>query len=135
MKSVLLLIACLSSTVFAKVEVKQSWARETPPTASMTAVYFDLKNQGSKLDELLTVKSSVGKAEIHTMKMDDGMAMMEELPSLPVPANSLVELRPGGIHLMLKDLNMPLKAGQKIKLTLTFKSGQLLNITVPIKAL
>jgi copper(I)-binding protein len=45
-----------------------------------------------------------------------------------VPAGGVVELKPGGYHIMLIDLVMPLEAGEAIELTLTFQSGAVVNI-------
>lgn len=50
---------------------------------------------------------------------------MRPLDSLDVPANSTVELKPGGTHVMLMDLRAPLAPGSSIDLDLKLeKSGE-----------
>jgi terC protein len=41
-----------------------------------------------------------------------------------VPKNGEVMLAPGGLHVMLIDLNKPLKDGDKVDLELKFSNGE-----------
>lgn len=77
-----------------------------------------------------------GKAETHDhngaaaaggMAMDMGGTAMQMRPvdRLPVPAGGSVELKPGGLHVMLMDLKRKLAVGDHFQLTLRFeKSGE-----------
>ena len=49
---------------------------------------------------------------------------MRALPALDLPAGQAVELKPGGHHLMLMDLKMPLAPNSSVSLTLTFKDAK-----------
>jgi copper(I)-binding protein len=52
--------------------------------------------------------------------------------SIPVPAKGEVELKPGGLHIMLVNLKQDLKVGDEIEVTLRFKSGLEMKLTVPV---
>lgn len=60
------------------------------------------------------------------------MTGMKPLDSLTIPPKGRLELKPGGIHLMLEGLKQPLKLGQKVRLVLRFADGdtQALEATV-----
>ena len=45
---------------------------------------------------------------------------MREVSSIDIPAGRTVELKPGGLHIMLMGLTQPLKDGEMFPLTLTF---------------
>jgi periplasmic copper chaperone A len=60
---------------------------------------------------------------------------MRQLEALEVPAGQTVELRPGGHHLMLLDLKQPLKATDRLKLTLVFEKAGELTVEASIRAL
>ena len=73
------------------------------------------------------------------MKMDGGVMRMSAISALPLPAGKIVELKPGGYHVMLMALKAPLKEGDTVPITLTFKDkdGRASTIVVnaPVKAL
>jgi len=55
---------------------------------------------------------------------------MRPVEDIDVPPAAPVELKPGGLHIMLLGLTAPLKEGDSFPLTLTFaKAGE---ITVPV---
>jgi copper(I)-binding protein len=56
--------------------------------------------------------------------MEGGVMRMRQLADgLEIPAGGEVTLKPGSYHVMLMDLKQPLKAGDKVPLTLTFKGA------------
>lgn len=57
--------------------------------------------------------------EIHEMSMKDNVMRMDRLPELKLPAGKVVELKPGGYHVMLMGLVGPLKAGERVPITFT----------------
>lgn len=128
-----------AAQVFAgEVQVKDAWARATAPGQENGSVGLVIT---SKVDaRLIDVTCPVSAtAEIHTMTMDNGVMQMRQLEFLTLPANQPVTLGPGGNHLMLFNLKHPLKAGEKIPLTLTIqfadKSTKKIKINALIKAL
>ena len=107
-----------------RLTVKGGWARASTPGAKNAAAYVTIMNHGMKSDALIGVASDVStKVELHSHKNDDGVMRMRQIASVPVPAHSVAELKPGGDHIMLMGLKRPLKAGDHIMLRLSFQSG------------
>jgi len=71
-------------------------------------------------------------AEIHEMKMDNGVMEMRPVPSLTVDPGKTVVLEPSGYHVMLTGLKAPLKEGQTVPLTLTFAHAGPQQVTASI---
>ena len=119
------------------VEISNAWTRATQEEQDVGASYMTLT---ANTDLTLTeIESSVTEdVEIHSMRMENGIMKMRMLDELPLKANTPVELSPGGFHLMLFDLENPLKAGENVRFTLHFKEKQgeelTLNVDSPIKA-
>jgi hypothetical protein len=71
--------------------------------------------------------------QIHQTTVTDGVAQMGEVEGgIEIPAGGVVELRPGGLHIMLMDLTGDLVEGKTIMVTLTFESGATVEIEVPV---
>lgn len=117
------------------IELKDAWVRGTPPGTTITALYLNIENKGSEKDALVSASSNVSKvAEIHTTSVDDkGVAKMEMLQSLSIPAGAVTKLEPGGIHIMLIDLNKPLKSGESVEVELVFENAGPLKAQAKVK--
>ena len=116
-----------------RLTVKNGWARASTPGAKNGAAYVTIMNHGMKSDALIGVVSDVSaKVELHSHKKDGGVMRMRRILSVPVPAHSVAELKPGGDHIMLIGLKRQLKVGDYIMLTLRFQSGatQVLQLLV-----
>ena len=106
------------------VDVKAAWARATVQGQKATGAFMTLTaKNGTKL---VGISSPVaGVAEVHEMKMDGDVMKMRALEGgLDLPAGKAVELKPGGYHVMLMDLNTPLKKNTTIPLTLLFTDAK-----------
>lgn len=115
------------------IEIGHPWTRATPPTARVGAGYLTLTNKGDHSDRLLGGSSpAAGKVEIHTMDMTDGVMRMRHLPDgIAIPPGGTVELAPGGLHLMLKELTAPIAEGDHIPLTLDFERAGPVDVELP----
>ena len=122
--------------VWAKdIELQEAWISEAPPTVSVLAGYLRIINNMDKAVELSGVSSPIFESiEIHKSRVVDGVASMQKQTSLFIPAMSSVELKPGGLHLMLFEPGQPLKAGDRIKLQLQFADGSVSSIEAEIRA-
>lgn len=59
---------------------------------------------------------------------------MRPLAELEVPANSTVELKPGGTHVMVMGLKAPLTAGSTLDLDLKFEKSGERHVTAEVRA-
>lgn len=126
----LLLVGCAGSG--GELKVEDAWARPGIPGGN-SAAYFVIQNGGAA-DVLLSASGNVASAvELHISKMQDGTMMMEQQEKVDVPANSAVEFKPGGLHVMLISLPKELKAGDSFPLTLRFQNAGEIQINVPVK--
>ena len=115
------------------VQVKEPWAKATVPGQKVGGVYMKIVARENL--RLTGVKSAVAEtAEVHQMKMENGMMRMRALPFLDLPAGKTVKLEPGGYHIMLFDIKQSLVAGQKLKLELTVEDASKRQHRVAVEA-
>jgi len=130
----LLLVACSGEAPNAALTADRVWARATPPGAEVGAVYMRLHNRGDTAVRLVEVRSEAAqRAEVHTVSETGGMMRMRAVEGGPeIPAGDSIELRPGGMHLMLMGLTQPLVDGERFAIALSFDDGQTLSLEVPV---
>ena len=106
------------------VEVKNAWARATVQGQMATGAFLTLSTQTEYT--LVAVSSPVaGVTELHEMKMDgDVMKMRAVEGGLKLFPGKPLELKPGGYHVMLMDLKMPLRKDTTIPLSLVFRDAK-----------
>ena len=106
------------------VEVKNAWARATVQGQKATGAFMQITAPAAST--LIGVSTPVaGVAEVHEMKMDGDVMRMRPLPKgLELPAGKAVQLKPGGYHLMLMDLKLPLQKDTTIPITLTLRDSK-----------
>ena len=130
-----LLLSIIPSIVFAELLVKQSWIAAPPPGSQVLAAYMVLENREDRDRTLISVISDqFDEIKIHSSVMKNGMMLMEQMPSIVIPAHDSVELSSGGLHIMLMNPMRYFKAGDTIGLELGFKDRSMLKIQVPVKA-
>lgn len=106
--------------------ISAPWARATPKGASVGGGYLKITNTGSEPDRLVGCTTTVsGRAEIHSMTMENGVAKMRRVPDgLVIEPGQTLVLEPGGYHIMFLDLKRPLKQADKFNVALKFaKAG------------
>jgi len=115
-----LLIASIGAQA-QNVTVSNAWARVSVKGQSASGVFMSLKAVNTT--KLVSVSTSVAKvSQLHQMTMDNNVMKMKALPNgLELSAGNLVELKPGGYHIMLMDLQKVLEKDSKIDLQLTFE--------------
>lgn len=114
--------------------VFDAWVR-LPVAAGRPAAGY-LKVTGSAAPDALVGASSpaAARVEVHTMSMDGGVMRMRAASEIPIPAGQTVEFRPGGNHLMVFGLDERLKPGERVPLTLSFRSGASVTVEAQLRA-
>ena len=129
-------VAFAADFQFKSLDIKQPFARATPPGAKAAGVYMTIENKGKEADRLVSASSpTAGVVQIHEMKMDGGMMQMREINGLDIKPGATVELKPGGYHVMLMDLKQPLKEGETVPLTLKFEKAGAVDVKASIGAM
>ncbi len=129
-----LLALLVAATAHAQtLKVQNAWARATVQGQKATGVFMQITAPVAAT--LVGVSTPVaGLAEVHEMKMDgDVMRMRPLTQGLELPAGTTVQLQPGGYHLMLMDLKVPLQKDSTIPLTLRLKDSKGLQSTQEIR--
>ncbi|MCL4875033.1 MAG: copper chaperone PCu(A)C [Anaerolineae bacterium] len=112
------------------------WARASMMVAGNSAVFGTLANLTESEDTLVGASTEVAEVvEIHESSVDaDGVMSMNPLPEgLNLMAGQVVTLEPGGLHIMLINLQKDLVAGETFELTLEFENAGSLAVPVMIQ--
>lgn len=133
-----LAIALLSSCALAQVKVSDQWIRATVPQQGSSGAFMSLRSAtAARLVEASTPVAE--RVELHTMRMEGQTMRMEKVDSITLPANKVVELAPGGYHVMLFGLKRQLKDGEAVPLTLVLEGAggkrSEVNVNMPVKPL
>lgn len=116
------------------IEISQAWARATPGQTKTGVIYLTITNHGTTPDTLEGEASSpaAAHADLHQMKMVNGVMEMRPVPSLTIDPGKTVVLEPSNYHVMLTGLKAPLKEGQTVPLTLNFAHAGPQQVTVEV---
>ena len=112
------------STAQAAPGVLAAWSR--PAAQGTTGVGFlTLENPGARPDALLSVETSGARnVQIHQSSVSGGIASMQIVSRVPLPAGGRVTFAPGDYHLMFIGLTKRLQIGDSLSATLVFASGE-----------
>ena len=117
-----LVAAGAASAVHAQVRVDGAWVRATVPNQSATGAFMRLTAQ---TDVMLTGANSpvAGIVEVHVMSMDNEIMRMRAAERVPLKAGQTIELKSGGLHIMMMDLKRQIQPGESVPLTLSFTAA------------
>lgn len=129
MKTLRISLICIAlvgfaTTVSAQIKVENAWVRATVPKQQATGAY--MKITSVEAVKLMAVTTAVAKTnEIHEMKLEGDVMKMRAHPNgLEIPANTTVELKSGGYHVMMMELDKAIKAGDVVLLQLEFMDAK-----------
>lgn len=137
--AVFALSACSSAEELPALSISEPVVRAVDPMSpvnettgkSMTGSFMTITNNSDEDITLVGGSSPVaGIIEIHEVINGEMVAMDG---GLVIPANGSVELRMGGYHVMLLELDHALTAGEEVEVTLEFSNGETLSFTAPVK--
>ncbi len=117
------------------ISVKDAWSRATPEGADVGVGYLTIVNDGDAPDRLVTADAEFAShAEIHQMKMEDGVMLMRPVPDgVIIPAKGTVAFSPESCHLMFMGLKSPLKEGGTVSGSLTFEHAGKVPVTFQVE--
>jgi len=108
------------------------------PAGGASAVYLDVVNDTSSDVTLVSASTdAAGRVEIHRTEagQDDLTTMTPVEGGLAVPAGETVTLAPGGLHVMLLDLQRDLAEGDTVTVELQFEGRSPLTVQAPVRGL
>ena len=126
-----LLLAC--GLAWGQVKVEGAWVRPTVPGQQAGGGFMTLTSAGD--DRLLGGSTPAAERfELHTMAMSGDVMVMRQVDGIDLPAGRKVELKPGGLHVMLVGLKQPLAAGSTVPVTLRLRKAGEVKIEMQVLA-
>lgn len=125
-RAVLLLLLALTPAAAAAQapRVEAAWSRATPGTGAPGVAYATIVNEGGAPDRLVGVSSPIAAAaELHVSVVEGTVATMRPVSAVDLAPGQRLELKPGGLHVMLVGLRQPLRQGDRVPLVFTFEKG------------
>lgn len=116
-----------------EIVVKDQWLR--PAAEKMTtALYFTIENNGTTPDTLYSVSTDVCKmVQIHETYSSNDMMGMREIGEIVVDPGSTVDLKPGGMHIMVMKLKSDINVDDEVEFVLKFRQAG--DILIKAKAI
>jgi copper(I)-binding protein len=106
----------------ADIVISDQWMR--PGAEKMgTALYFEIKNEGAVADTLYSVSTDISNmVQIHETFSSGNMMGMREIGIIVVQPDASVNLKPGGMHIMVMRLKRDIKVNDEAEFILSFKN-------------
>lgn len=116
------------------LQFEDAWVPEAPPVAPVMGGYVRISNPGGEPVSITAAECpDFARVEIHDMQMRDGMMRMIKQDQLTIPADGQVELKPGGMHLMLMKPKRTFKTGETLEVTFRRDDGQSSTVTFEVR--
>jgi copper(I)-binding protein len=138
---VLAYLCCVCSIAIAgdpTVKIEGVWLQAVPPVAEVTALYMKITNLGETPLQLVGASSSIAttiEPMITTRSKRKGQEIMgmEGVAHMEIPAGGVLELKPGGNHLMVMGLVSHPKEGEHVEFSIRFAPGdRQIDVDVPV---
>lgn len=115
-------------------KAKQAWIRLPPAAMPMMAGFVQIENPCAKVAVIVSAESlSFGEVTTHETREVDGVSKMREVEQLRIEPGKEVELKPGGMHLMLYRPYEALKEGDEAVIALKLQDGRSIPVTFTVR--
>jgi periplasmic copper chaperone A len=103
------------------------------PAGANGALYFEIANEGDGADHLIGATTDAAEsAQLHeTTSSDDGLMGMTPVDDLEIPAGESVSFEPGGLHVMLMDID-DLEDGDTVEVDLEFEETGIVTVEAEV---
>lgn len=112
-----------------KLTISDPWAKAAD--SGMSAAFGTLRNPTAKPITVIAATSPYGSSlQLHEVVTKDGAMVMQRKPGgFTIAPGAMLELRPGGSHLMFMGLRKPITAGALVPMTLIMSDGSQMTFT------
>lgn len=105
--------------------IEDAWVRALPPTQAVTAAYLTVSNSGDDTVRIVGAEAAgAGRTELHESRAEGSAMRMVPVEALPLAPGESARFAPGGLHLMLKDLERMPAPGDTVRLCLVTDDGE-----------
>lgn len=131
------LVLSAPSPLFAGAEdiaVENAWSRASIGVSRPGAAYMTVRNTGNESVTLTGLSTDLAiMPEIHRSTTNEqGVSSMSPAGDLAMAPGETISLEPGGLHVMLMQLQRPMTEDDNFLLTLEFSDGGTVQVDVPI---
>jgi periplasmic copper chaperone A len=131
--AVLLLVSAVAYAA-SNLAFTGAYVAAAPPGATAMAGYMIIENPGDSPRRISAISSvDFAEVQIHRSILKKGVASMEQMDSLVVEPGSKLELKPGGIHLMLLEPVHDFEPGETILLEFRETDGTLHTLGLKVE--
>ena len=117
------------------IKIEDAYTRATVPGQQVAGGFMKIDNKGGT-DLLVSASSPIaGEVQLHEMSMEGNVMKMRQVKDIPVPAGGMVELKPGGMHLMFMNIKAPLASGETVPVKLKFAKAGEVEVKMPVNAM
>ncbi|MEZ5657804.1 MAG: copper chaperone PCu(A)C [Burkholderiaceae bacterium] len=128
-----LALLTLTGLAQAQVSVSDPWVRGTVGGQKASGAFMTVNTQ-EKLTLVGADSDVTAHTEVHEMRMVGDVMRMRRVEAVPLAPDAPLELKPGGYHIMLLDLDKPLEPGQSVHLKLHFERADGGRLSLPVVA-
>jgi len=97
---------------------------------AVTAVYMIITNDTDEDVTLVGATTPISmNTEIHETSVVDDVAQMREIGEITIPAGESATLEPGGLHVMILDVEQDVMAGDSVDVELTFSNDAVFSLS------
>ena len=105
-------------------QVREGWVRLGPAGMPMMAGFGRIENACATPVTISGASSpAFGSVELHETRLVDGVNRMRHVPELRLAPGDSAVLKPGGMHLMLMQPHVQLKAGSRVVVSFELSGG------------
>lgn len=120
---------------FDELVISHPWSRATATNQKVGAVFLEVQTKTGRPDRLIGASMPDAETvEIHDHIRDGDMMRMRRIDGVDIPAEGSAVLKPGGQHLMLIGLKVPLFEETVFPMTLVFEKAGSVEIEVIVEA-
>jgi periplasmic copper chaperone A len=137
MKEVMAVAACAmwlvgssAGAVQQPVTASAAWI-SLPPAGETSATAFVLVDNPTMYDIYLVAATADAAGQVRFRERHE--AGVRDVQEIAAPAYGQLELTPEGVHMVLSELNRPLKTGDTVTLTLVTDGGLTLTVSAPVR--
>lgn len=120
----------------ASIEVTDAYAFPSLGLNRPSVAFLTMKNTSDTTRTLISASADewCDHAELHEHTTVKNVMQMRKVDGITIAAHATTELKPMGYHVMLMGMKKPLRAGEKITLTLRFDDDSVLEVPVNVRA-
>lgn len=127
------ILAAEPSTI---LQVTNAYIRAMPPGQTKTAGFLAVTNNGAKSCQLVSAKSSISnRLEFHEHQHSQGMMRMRPVADVVVPPGETVVFAPGGLHIMLFDIDSSPQADASTQMQLVTDQCGVVSFDAEVRSL